>query len=66
MERRQETRTLPITPGNSNSGRSLSELLDLAIIYYNSVGHKYVVKVKVNAMFNSLITLNPLDSGYTR
>ncbi|CAD7092671.1 unnamed protein product [Hermetia illucens] len=63
MERRQETRTLPITPGNSNSGRSLSELLDLAIIYYYSVGHKYVVKIA--AIRDEIASLNDILSETT-
>lgn len=34
-------------PGNCATENSLYELLDICILFYYAVGHKYIVKVKV-------------------
>uniref|UniRef100_W8AXB6 RING-type E3 ubiquitin transferase n=1 Tax=Ceratitis capitata TaxID=7213 RepID=W8AXB6_CERCA len=33
------------SPGNSDAESSLSELFDICVLYYYSVGHKYIVKI---------------------
>ncbi|XP_011189510.2 E3 ubiquitin-protein ligase RNF123 [Zeugodacus cucurbitae] len=33
------------SPGNSNTESSLSEMFDICVLYYYSVGHKYIVKI---------------------
>ncbi|XP_046805670.1 E3 ubiquitin-protein ligase RNF123 isoform X2 [Lucilia cuprina] len=37
--------TLEITAGNSDNESSLFQLLDLCVLYYYCVGHKYIVKI---------------------
>lgn len=34
------------SPGNSNTESSISEMFDICVLYYYSVGHKYIVKVQ--------------------
>uniref|UniRef100_A0A1A9VGU9 RING-type E3 ubiquitin transferase n=1 Tax=Glossina austeni TaxID=7395 RepID=A0A1A9VGU9_GLOAU len=39
------TQVFEVTPGNCGTEVSLCELLDLCVLYYYAVGHKYIVKI---------------------